>query len=211
MSLQNYKLRLDNSICDIVRLKTPNNMYEADQVTPKPKEWIDKVFPYLYAVTYCHINPSETDRKIWIYCNSNKESWQIGKHEKEISNFEVTPKILWDLFKNHDYRKDICVTRLDNLEYVLPNLVKREKILNDGKTYCLVADLENNNFEGKMKESLRDYNFADKDTSFVPQENVNIGKVTGVDIDSLYPIKVEFPNGYKASFIAEDLMLYHEV
>jgi hypothetical protein len=210
-NIQAYQLRLDNSICDIVKLKTPNGVYEIDGKTHKSQEWMEAAFPYRYMAMYCHENPNDqTNRRVFLYCDIEKASDKIGAHELEISEFNITPKRLYNLFKDENYKKNICVTDLDNLEYVLPNIVKRDKILNDGNTYALVQDLSRDCFSPNMKEQLKDYNFQDKPSNFVPVLT-ELGRVTSVNTDQYYPVEVTFPNGYIGRFLVCDLHLFHEV
>lgn len=203
-------MRLENSLCDIVRLKSDQNIYEIDGVTPKSQEWKDKVFPYRYLALYCHENPNDAvGRKVFCYCDVKKSVDTIGEHELDITNFNITPKKLYNLFEEHNYMENICVVDLDNLDYVLPNVVKRDKILNDGNTYCLITDLDQEIYPESTRSSLVDYNYKNRSGETVVLSTW--GKVVGVQTDEYYPIQVEFPNGYKGGFVVSDLTFAHEV
>lgn len=208
--VKKYRMRIDNSICDAVKLKNPTNCWELDCKTPKTQQWYDDNFPHNYGVLYCHINPNDTvDRKVILYIDPKKKNKHISRHEMDITEFNVTPKMLYELLKDTDYIEKICVTLLDNIEYIFPNIIKRDKILNDGETYCMVNNLKDPFYPQMIKDKLNKFDNSDHPDNFIPAELSSIGKVTGLHTNQLYPVEVTFPNGYKGQFTVDQLIFFH--
>lgn len=212
--VKKYRLRIDNSICDVVKLISPNNLWNLDCKTPKSQEWIDDNFPHNYGVLYCHINPNDTvDRKVILYIDPKKNGKFISKHEMDITEFNVTPKMLYKLLRDTDYKEKICVTMLDNIEYVFPNIIKRDKILIDGETYCMINNLKDSFYPEFIKKKLAPYDFSEKgDDNYIPADLSTIGKVSNkLYTDQLYPVEVIFPNGVKGQFTVSQLVFFHQL
>jgi len=209
--LTKYDILISNSICDLVRLKSPEGCFEGNKVTPKTDEWYNKMFPFNEFVIYAHINPNDPIDQRNVYCWGNPET-PIGKvdpHVVEVQNFKISPKTLLELVKDKKFKSNFFVTKITNLECVIPNMIKRDKILNDGKTFALVKNLEGLDLPSEMKEHLTGFDFKVRGEKFGNTE-ANLGKVIGIIPDDRYPIRVLFPNGKEFRFVTEDLTYFHE-
>lgn len=208
---ENYSIRIDNSICDVVALKTPSRVFMFDKKTPVSQAFYDKVFPMRYGVMYSHINPNDdTDRIVYVYFDVEKDSHLIGDHEVEITNLKMSPKVLHDQCKNHNYRRHIFVTYLDNLIPVYSNFVKRDKIIFDGKTFAMVNDLSTMPLSPSVKEKLKDYDLTSKEEGYQATPEA-IGSVIKCHYKDLYPVEVKFPNGFVGRFRIDQLKLFHDI
>jgi hypothetical protein len=211
--LKSYAFRLDNSVCDVVGFRDPSQIFEMDGVTPISKEFAEKIFPCKTGVTYYHVNPNdENDTQICVYINPDKKDGEITAHEQEITNFKITPVILKDLLDKHDYKKkNLKITRLENLIYVIPNEVKRKKILLDGETYAMVKDLDALPLIPKMKEQLIDYNYKALNGDESQVDVSKIGLVTDYKPDRMFPVTVKFPNNFEFHCNIDDLRCFHYI
>lgn len=210
--VKSYTMRIDNSICDAVKLKNPSNCWDLDGKTPKNAAWYEDNFPHNYGVLYCHINPNDTvDRKVILYIDPKKNGKYISKHEMDITEFNITPKMLYEMLRDTDYKDKICITLLDNIEYVFPNIIKRDKILVDGETYVMINDLKNSFYPAFIKEKLAAYDFSNYKDDYIPPDIRALGRVTRLNYDQLYPIEVTFPNGMKGQFLMSQLKCFHEI
>lgn len=213
MQIKNFALRLDNSICDYVTIRTPNNIFKVDQTTPVSEEELKMIFPHRIGVLLGHINPNDTtDRKCFVYIDRFKESDSPSDIDITFNNFEMTPKMFHEHLTTNNIRDRIYTIRLDNLIYILPYKFKKDKLLTDGKSYAMIKDLNNSCFPRSIKEKLANFDWATKDQSIMPDLKTECGLVySDTQIKDLFPIRVDFPNGVSIKCRAEDMMFFHEL
>lgn len=205
-----FNIRLDNSICDIVRLKDHREVFTIDGIRNKtkknPSEYKD-----LYGVTYCHINSSAdwNERRIWTLFDPMTPRLTIGKHELKVSEYDIYPKNLERLLSVSSYRNSMCVVFLKNLECVVPNSIKRDKLINPGNSYCLIRSINDLKLDSEERVAFSQYDLSKCKSSkqFVPSES-NLGKVVKINLNQPKPIQVMFPNGTVRDFIAEELTFF---
>jgi hypothetical protein len=209
---EQYVIRIDNSVCDVVTLRSPTGCYERDGKTLKGREWYERAFPGRQGILMSHINPSETvDRICYVYMNVEKQSDYIGQEEEDYTNFKLTPTILHEKITKDNWRRHIFVTKLDNLRNVSPNIVKREKILGDGKTNVMLRDMSKLMLPFGLKKYLEKYDYSKFVEGSIPDKK-DCGTVTKVHTKGVpLPVEVTFPDGKKFLFETEDLHCFHEV
>lgn len=209
---EKYVIRLDNSVCDIVTLRTPHGCFEKDGTTPKSRDWVEKCFPGRQGVVMAHINPADTTgRKVYVYMNAEQQNECIGQEELDYSDFKLTPLILHEKITKDNWRRHIIVTELTNLRYVTPNIVKRTKILGDGKTNVMLRDMSKLMLPLGLKQKLENFDYSKREEDSIPEKK-EMGLVTEVaPMGRSYPVKVVFPGVGNFFFETEDLMCFHEV
>lgn len=213
MQIKNFALRLDNSICDLVTIRSPNNIFKVDQKTIVPNDELNKIFPHRIGVLLGHINPNETtSRKCFVYIDRDKESDMPSEIDLTFNNFEMTPKMFHEHLTQNNIRDKIYTIDLDNLIYILPYKFKKDKLLTDGKSYALFKDLQNSHFPKSIKTKFAQYDWATRDHSTMPNLESECGLTyTDVTITDLYPLKIKFPNGESVKARSEDMMFFHEL
>lgn len=211
MRIEKYALRLDNSICDLVTLRTPNNIYKCDQKTPIEKAHLEKIYPNRTGVLLAHINPTDqTGRKCYVYFDYDKPNDMPSEIDMCMVNFEMNPKLFHEHLQK-GIRNKIFTVELENLVYIQPYKFKREKIVTDNNTYALMKDLENSPFSRLTKDKLKDYNWATRDQTSIP-DLTTCGKVKAdYNPNALYCFEVTFPNNTNIRVRGEDLMFFHEL
>lgn len=193
-----YKLRLDNSVCDVVTFK-PNSV-----VTHYRSQTTELFNDNYFAMLMAHINHDISnikDRKAYVYFDpENKIDPHVNMYEM-IRNFELTPIKLYDYIINNGWRNCVYVVNLIDLIYVYPNIVKETKLLNDGRTFAIRND-DLVNIQEIDRTST---------TKFDPIEKTLWSRVTGKDLSRTDAIELTDNLGNISYECLNNLTLYHDI